>query len=129
FAVVAGEVQDLAQETARATSDIARRIEAIQHDSGGAVSAIGGITATITRINDHQLTIASAVEEQTATTNEMSRGVAEAASGSGEIAGNITGIASAAQDNTRTMAQMSTAVAELAAVSESLRTQVAQFRI
>ncbi len=81
FAVVADEVKELARETARATEDIARRVEAIQADTGGAVAAIGRIGEVIGQINDYQLTIASAVEEQTATTNEMSRSVAEAAAG------------------------------------------------
>jgi methyl-accepting chemotaxis protein len=96
FAVVANEVKELAQETARATEDIARRVEAIQGDSAGAVSAIGRISEVIGKINDFQLTIASAVEEQTATTNEMSRSVQEAAGGSTEIASNITGVSTAA---------------------------------
>ncbi|WP_324650472.1 methyl-accepting chemotaxis protein [Georgenia sp. H159] len=129
FAVVASEVKDLAQETAKATEDIARRIETIQQDTDGAVGAIAEITDIIGRINDYQLTIASAVEQQTATTNEMSRSVTEAATGSTEIAGNITGIATAAQDNSVTMAQMGGAVGELATISEGLRAQVAQFRV
>ncbi|WP_203767049.1 methyl-accepting chemotaxis protein, partial [Cellulomonas denverensis] len=79
FAVVAGEVKELAQETAKATEDIVRRVEAIQADTGAAVTAIGEIGHIIASINDYQLTIASAVEEQTATTTEMSRSVAEAA--------------------------------------------------
>ena len=58
FAVVAGEVKELARETARATEDIARRVEAIQADTAGAVAAIGEITAIIASINDYQLTIA-----------------------------------------------------------------------
>ncbi|MFD2091257.1 methyl-accepting chemotaxis protein, partial [Blastococcus deserti] len=91
FAVVANEVKELAQETAKATEDIARRVEAIQQDTGGAVAAIGRISEVIGQINDFQLTIASAVEEQTATTNEMSRSVGEAADGSGQIATNIGG--------------------------------------
>ena len=90
FAVVANEVKDLAQETAKATEDISKRIEAIQADTSGAVEAIGQISDIIGRIDDYQTTIASAVEEQTATTNEMSRSVAEAATGSTEIAANIT---------------------------------------
>ncbi|WP_222273258.1 methyl-accepting chemotaxis protein, partial [Modestobacter marinus] len=73
FAVVANEVKELAQETAKATEDIARRVEAIQGDTARAVEAISVIGQTIGSINDFQLTIASAVEEQTATTNEMSR--------------------------------------------------------
>ena len=127
FAVVAGEVKELAQETARATEDIARRVAAIQSDTGGAVAAIGQISAIIASINDFQLTIASAVEEQTATTNEMSRGVAEAAAGSGEIAVNITGVASAADSSAHVLGQMGDAVAELARLSTDLRTRMSAF--
>ncbi|GAA3795624.1 methyl-accepting chemotaxis protein [Cellulomonas soli] len=129
FAVVAGEVKELASETAKATEDIARRVEAIQADTSGAVAAIGEISAIIASINDYQLTIASAVEEQTATTNEMSRGVAEAATGSGEIAVNITGVASAAQSSTVAVGAVSNQVAELADLSRNLRQQVASFRL
>jgi methyl-accepting chemotaxis protein len=128
FAVVAGEVKELAQETAKATEDIVRRVEAIQGDTTGAVAAIGEISHIIASINDYQLTIASAVEEQTATTNEMSRSVAEAATGSGEIATNITGVASAASESSQTLNQMGTAVAELARMSEDLRGRVSAFR-
>ena len=81
FAVVASEVKELAQETARATEDISQRVEAIQADTAGAVDAISQISTVIGEINDFQATIAAAVEEQTATTNEMNRNVAEAASG------------------------------------------------
>jgi methyl-accepting chemotaxis protein len=129
FAVVASEVKELAQETAKATEDIARRVEAIQGDTEGAVGAIAEITQIIGQINDYQLTIASAVEEQSATTTEMSRGVQESATGASEIAGNITGIAAGAQENARTMEQMSAAVGELAHVSEQLRAQVSRFRL
>jgi methyl-accepting chemotaxis protein len=127
FAVVAGEVKELAQETARATEDITRRVGAIQNDTAGAVGAIGEISAIIAKINDYQLTIASAVEEQTATTNEMSRGVQEAASGSTEIASNITGVATAAGTTTQVLEQMEVSIGELAQMSADLRTQVATF--
>lgn len=128
FAVVANEVKELAQETARATEDIARRVEAIQADTGGAVTAIGEISSIITSINDYQLTIASAVEEQTATTNEMARNVTEAATGSGEIATNITGVSSAASSTTQALAQTQSAVDELARMAGDLRTTVGRFR-
>jgi len=127
FAVVAGEVKELASETARATEDIARRVEAIQADTSGAVAAIGEISEIIASINDYQSTIASAVEEQTATTNEMSRGVGEAASGSGEIAVNIVGVASSAESNAVVVGQMGAAVDDLARMSAELRTRVAAF--
>ncbi|WP_449386367.1 methyl-accepting chemotaxis protein [Cellulomonas soli] len=127
FAVVAGEVKDLASETAKATEDIARRVEAIQADTTGAVAAIGEIATIIASINDYQLTIASAVEEQTATTNEMSRGVAEAATGSGEIAVNITGVASAAHTSSQVLGQMGGSVSELAQMAADLRSRVDAF--
>ena len=128
FAVVAGEVKELASETARATEDIARRVEAIQADTTGAVAAIGQIAAIIASINDYQLTIASAVEEQTATTNEMSRGVAEAATGSGEIAVNIHGVAAASATSSQVLGQMGESVDELARLSTDLRGKVTAFR-
>ncbi|WP_435744547.1 methyl-accepting chemotaxis protein [Nocardioides sp. SYSU DS0663] len=127
FAVVANEVKELAQETARATEDIARRVQSIQDDTGGAVSAIGDIATVIASINDYQLTIASAVEEQTATTNEMSRNVTEASTGSGEIATNISGVASAADATTSAVNQTLTASHELAAMAASLRQEVSRF--
>ena len=129
FAVVANEVKELAQETARATEDIARRVEAIQGDTGGAVAAIGEIATIITSINDYQLTIASAVEEQTATTNEMSRNVAEASTGSGEIATNIAGVAAAADTTTQAVNQTLAAIEELARMSNDLRVEVARFTV
>ena len=91
------------------------------------MAAIGEISAIIASINDFQLTIASAVEEQTATTNEMSRGVAEAAAGSGEIAVNITGVASAADSSAQVLGQMGDAVTELARLSTDLRTRMSTF--
>ncbi|WP_448058662.1 methyl-accepting chemotaxis protein [Cellulomonas hominis] len=129
FAVVAGEVKDLAQETAKATEDIARRVEAIQGDTAAAVTAIGEIGTIIASINDYQLTIASAVEEQTATTTEMSRSAAEAAAGSGEIAHTITEVASATSDSSRTLGQMGESIAELARMSQDLHGRVVGLRL
>ncbi|WP_066587018.1 methyl-accepting chemotaxis protein [Cellulomonas timonensis] len=127
FAVVAGEVKELASETARATEDIARRVEAIQVDTSTAVGAIAEIAQVIATINDFQLTIASAVEEQTATTNEMSRGVGEAAAGSEEISATISGVASAAESNAVVVGQMRAAVEELARMSADLHARVETF--
>ncbi|MCU1693819.1 MAG: Methyl-accepting chemotaxis protein [Frankiales bacterium] len=128
FAVVANEVKDLAQETARATKDISARIEAIQADTASAVDAIGRISAVIGQINDYQTTIASAVEEQTATTNEMSRSVAEAATGSTQIAATITGVAEAAASTTTGVGQSQRAAEQLAQMSAELNQLVATFR-
>ncbi|QZN85883.1 methyl-accepting chemotaxis protein [Cellulomonas sp. C5510] len=127
FAVVAGEVKELAQETARATEDIARRVEAIQGDTTGAVAAIGEISQIIASINDYQLTIASAVEEQTATTTEMSRSVSEAAAGSGGIATSIVGVATASASNTQVLESMRSSIDDLARVSTELRARASGF--
>ncbi|MEP7764607.1 methyl-accepting chemotaxis protein [Sanguibacter sp. 25GB23B1] len=127
FAVVASEVKDLAQETARATEDIARRVEAIQLDTVSAVAAIGEISEIIASINDYQLTIASAVEEQTATTNEMARSVTEAATGSGEIAANISGVAQTAETSNGVISEMGTRVTDLDGIAVQLRERIAAF--
>lgn len=129
FAVVANEVKDLAQETAKATEDIARRVEAIQTDRGGAVEAIGQISTIIGQINDFQTTIASAVEEQTATTNEMSRNVAQAAGGSGQIASTIAGMAGAAQETTTGAAHTAQAAEQLSTMADELKQAVSQFSV
>jgi methyl-accepting chemotaxis protein len=129
FAVVANEVKDLAQETARATEDISRRVAAIQTDTTGAVESIGDIGRIISRINDFQVTISSAVEEQTATTNEMNRSVSEAATGSAEIAANIAGVATAAQMTTESVADSQRASEELARMSGDLQTLIGRFRV
>ena len=127
FAVVANEVKELAQETAKATEDIARRVLAIQGDTTAAVAAIEEISAIVAQISDRQTTIASAVEEQTATTNEMSRSVQEAASGTTEIATNITGVSTAAGSTTQALAQTRSAVDELSRMAADLRTTVGTF--
>jgi methyl-accepting chemotaxis protein len=128
FAVVANEVKELAKETAKATEDIGQKIEAIQDSTKGAVEAIGQISAIINQINDISNTIASAVEEQTATTNEIGRNVAEAAKGSSEIAQNITAVAQAAQNTTEGANNTLRASQELARMASELQELVAQFK-
>jgi methyl-accepting chemotaxis protein len=129
FAVVANEVKDLAQATARATEDISGRIGAIQGDADAAVAAIGQIAEVIDRINGYSSTIASAVEEQTATTGEIGRSVAEAATGATDIAHHITDVAGAAQATSEGVVEARRAAEELAAMSGELRELVARFRI
>jgi methyl-accepting chemotaxis protein len=129
FAVVAGEVKELAAETARATEDIARRVESIQTDTSGVVAAIDRIQTVVGQVDAFQLTIASAVEEQTATTNEMARSVQQAAGGSTEIARTISGVSAAAGDTTQALSQTRGAVAELARMSADLRSDVARFTL
>jgi methyl-accepting chemotaxis protein len=129
FAVVANEVKELAKETAKATEDISRKIEAIQTDTKAAVDAIASISGVINQINDISNTIATAVEEQNATTNEMSRNVSEAARGSGEITSNIAGVAEAAQGTTHGATETQKASQQLVETSTELRRLVEQFKI
>jgi len=129
FAVVASEVKELAQETAKATEDISQRVEAIQADTAGAVEAIGQITSVIAEINDFQATIAAAVEEQTATTNEMHRNVAEAANGTREISAAIGGLASGTQQTGARVADAQAAAAELARMSAELQQAVTRYTV
>jgi methyl-accepting chemotaxis protein len=128
FAVVANEVKELAKQTAKATEDISRKIEAIQTDTKGAVEAIGQIGKIINQINDIQNTIASAVEEQTATTGEIGRNVAEAARGSREIAQNVTAVAQAARGTTEGAGDTKKSADELSRMAHDLQKLVSQFK-
>jgi methyl-accepting chemotaxis protein len=129
FAVVANEVKELAKETAKATEDISRKIEAIQTDTKAAVEAIASISEVINQVNGISSTIATAVEEQNATTNEMSRNVSEAAHGSGEITSNIAGVAQAAESTSRGAGDTQKAAQQLVETSAELRRLVEQFKI
>jgi len=129
FAVVAGEVKDLAQETARATEEIARRVEAIQAGTTGAVAAIGEITTVIQRINEFQTGIASAVEQQSSTTAEMNRNVDEAVVHTGEISRTIAAIAGAARTASADADTSLATVAELTGMATELRTLASRFRV
>jgi methyl-accepting chemotaxis protein len=129
FAVVANEVKELAKQTAKATEDISQKITAIQEDTKEAVKAIGTISGIINQINDISNTIATAVEEQSATTNEMSRNVVEAAKGSEAITQNITGVAQAAQNTSSSAHDSQKAAGQLAEMSSQLRRLVEQFKV
>jgi len=128
FAVVAGEVKELAQETAKATDDITQRVSAIQGGTNAAVDAISTISEIVGRISDFSTTIASAVEEQTATTNEMSRSVTEAADSAGQIATNITNVSAGASSTSEAAGEASQTTQTVATVVGGLKTTVDQFR-
>ncbi len=119
FAVVANEVKELARQTARATEDISQKIEAIQGSTGVAIEAIQTIGDGIGKIDEISTVIASAVEEQTAATNEISRNVAEAARGTGEVSRNIVSVSEAAGESGRGANDILTAAANLG--QESVR--------
>lgn len=127
FAVVANEVKELAKETAKATEDISQKIEAIQADTKASVRAIGQISTVINQINDISNTIASAIEEQTATTNEISRNVVETSKGTAEIAHNITSVAETAKSTNEGALNSLRAAEELARMAAELRQIVSGF--
>jgi methyl-accepting chemotaxis protein len=123
FAVVANEVKELAGETAKATDEIGRLIEAIQRDSAGAATAISEVGEVINTIYEIQVTIAAAVEEQSATTGEISRSVTEAATGTNGIAADTSSAATsaaAAQTGAAGTAEAATALAGLATELDAL---------
>ncbi|WCJ58237.1 methyl-accepting chemotaxis protein [Fontisphaera persica] len=129
FAVVANEVKELAKQTARATEEIAVKIQTIQGDSHGAVEAIREIGEVIRKIDQIQTVIASAVEEQAATMNEITRNAAEAAQGSQEIARNIAGVSQAAQSTTQAAAESLRVAQDLGALAQELQAAAAQFKL
>jgi methyl-accepting chemotaxis protein len=104
-------------------------VQAIQADTEGAVRAIGEISQIIALINDSQGTIAAAVEEQTATTNEMNRNVAEAASGTQGIAAAISGLAAGTAETNQQVADAQRAAGELARMSGELQEAISRFTV
>jgi methyl-accepting chemotaxis protein len=129
FAVVANEVKELAKQTATATEDISRKIETIQADAKSAVTAIASISEVIGHVNDISGTIATAVEQQSATTSEMSRNVSEAAKGSNDVAQNIHGVAQAAQSTSQGATDSQNAAKQLAQMSTQLQELVHRFKV
>jgi methyl-accepting chemotaxis protein len=128
FAVVADEVKQLAQETARATEDISRRVDTIQEDAEQAGRSIADVAEVIARINEFQTTIASAVEEQTASTQAINAGVTDAAAGSTQIAQNISGVAEATGATAGEVGEARRSAEELLAMSDELARLVKGFR-
>jgi methyl-accepting chemotaxis protein len=128
FAVVAHEVKELAAATASSTDDISEKIEAIQSDADGAVTAINKITQVIGQINELQNSIAASVEEQTVTAKEIGRNAADMAQGVGDIAQNISGVAHAASSTTEVVGTSLNAAAEMAKMAQQLQGQVSRFQ-
>ena len=127
FAVVASEVKNLATQTAKATEDITGQITGIQNATRDAVGAIQLIGQTIGKINEIATTIASAVEEQGAATQEIARNVQQAAAGTNEVSANISGVTEAAASTGAAASQVLGAAGELSQQSEGLRAKVETF--
>lgn len=129
FAVVANEVKELAKQTAKATEDISHKINTIQLDTKGAVAAIGTVSGVIDQINNISATIAAAVEEQSATTQEMTRNSNEAASGAGEISVSIREVVQAAEGTLARAQESQKSAQELASIAIELSRLMRQFKI
>ncbi len=129
FAVVAGEVKDLARETARATEDIAQRVARIQSDTATAVGTIGQIQQVVLDVNAFQQTIASAVEEQSAVTAEMSRSISHTASGAAGISTDIASLSQATTSAAESVGEARRTAEQLSDLSSQLTAVVGRFRL
>ena len=127
FAIVASEVKNLANQTAKATEEIASQISSVQGATGQAVTAIQDITATISAVSDSSAAIASAVEQQRAATGEIARNVEQAARGTQEVSSNISGVSEAAHEASRIAHQVLAEAGQLSKQSESLNHEVGVF--
>lgn len=127
FTVVASEVKGLANQTARATEEIAAQISEIQRSTGDAVNAIGGIGATIKEINDISSTIAAAVEQQGAATHEIARNVQEAAMGTSRVTNGIANVSHATGETGAAASRLLSSASDLARQSDALRQEFSRF--
>ena len=127
FAVVASEVKALANQTAKATEEIAGQISAMQSATGDSVTRIGAIGRTIEEINQIASAIAAAVEEQGASTQEIARNVQEAARGTGEVSANINGVSQAAGETGAVAGQVQAASGEMAKQGNMLKAAIDGF--
>ncbi|MEG9525057.1 MAG: methyl-accepting chemotaxis protein [Hyphomicrobiales bacterium] len=127
FAVVAAEVKELAGQTAKATEEISGHIARVQASTGQAVSAIGSITGRVGEISGVATTIAAAVQEQDAATQEIVRNVTQAAAGTGEVTTNISRVAGAADMTGAAANQVLASSSDLSRQSEHLSAEVSRF--
>ena len=127
FAVVATEVKNLANQTAQATQEIEQQIETMQGITKDTAAAIEGIGNTITRMSDTSGNIATAVSEQDAATNEISRSAQDAATGTREMSGNIAGVTEAAEQGVASAGQVLSAASDLSQQASLMRSEVERF--
>ncbi|HEY0236488.1 MAG TPA: methyl-accepting chemotaxis protein [Afipia sp.] len=127
FAVVASEVKTLANQTAKATEDIAAQISGIQAATSEAVMAIQSIGATIVEINDISNAISAAVEQQSSATREISGNIQQAADGTRNLDRSILGVTEASQDASSAVSKLLDASSSLSAQSEQLKSEVDEF--
>lgn len=126
FAVVANEVKELAKQTAKATDDITNKIVSIQNNTNRAVEAIGGISKAMEKLNAISGAIAAAIEEQTATTNEVSRVIIESKKGVEDIATVVKNVSTGAIQSAKKSEDTLHSSDVLTSLSETLRSLVKQ---
>ena len=127
--MVAGEIKELARQTARSADDIGHKIEAIQARTLLSAQSIRNIGEVIQRVHEIANSIASAVEEQTATTNEMGRNLSEAAKSGEEISANISNMAQAVSSVSKGAVDIQTAARSLSEVTHQLKDLMGQFKV
>jgi methyl-accepting chemotaxis protein len=127
FAVVASEVKALAEQTAKATDEIGQQITGIQAATQESVGAIREISDTIERLSEISSTIAAAVEEQGAATQEISRNVQQAAVGTQQVSSNITNVQRGASETGSASSQVLSAARILSGDSNRLKLEVGKF--
>ncbi|AWN49142.1 chemotaxis protein [Methylobacterium terrae] len=127
FAVVAAEVKELANQTAKATDEIASQITRIQDSTAQAVAAIGGFGTRIREISGLTTAIAAAVEEQNAATHEIVRNVSQAAAGAGDVMAGTASVSASAEETGRNAARVIAASSEVSDRSRELSAQTEGF--
>ena len=127
FAVVASEVKSLANETAKATDEIASQVSNIQEETRQAVVAIETISEVVAKINENSTRIAATVEEQTAATSEISRSAQEASKGTTEVLSNIGGVSQAATETGSASTQVLAASRTISEHAEMLKSESKKF--
>ncbi len=129
FAVVANEVKELAKQTAKATDEISAQITAIQSDTNTTVESIAAVTKIIQQTNAISITVASATEEQSVTTAEITRNVQQVASGTKDIASNILGVTEAAKANADIAVSLQESANGLSKLANDLQDLLKQFEV
>ena len=129
FAVVANEVKHLANQTAKATDEIATQISAVQHSTSSAVNAIGAISDVIGQMSEISTSVASAVQEQSAATQEIARNVEQASMGTSAVSANISSVEQAAKDSGQAAEQISASSLDLSKQAEFLNHEVGRFLV
>lgn len=127
FAVVATEVKNLANQTAQATEEISQQITSIQDETRGTVAAIQSVSSTVLNVNEIAATIASAVEEQGAATQEISNNIQQAAAGASEVTSTISMVREGAEKTGQQAQELQVSISEMSEAIQGLDQEVRGF--